>query len=72
MAIHNQVQLITYPDSLGGNLQTLNHVLDEHFSDIFKGGIHILPPFPPRATGALLRLLILRSSLHLAPGKILR
>ncbi|MCE3200003.1 alpha-amylase family glycosyl hydrolase [Paenibacillus sonchi] len=46
MAIHNQVQLITYPDSLGGSLQTLNRVLDEHFSDIFKGGIHILPPFP--------------------------
>lgn len=55
MAIHNQVQLITYPDSLGGNLQTLNHVLDEHFSDIFKGGIHILPRFPPLETGALLR-----------------
>lgn len=46
MAIHNQVQLITYPDSLGGNLQTLNQVLNEQFSDIFKGGIHILPPFP--------------------------
>ncbi|MEF2967425.1 sucrose phosphorylase [Paenibacillus sp. M1] len=46
MAIHNQVQLITYPDSLGGNLKALNRVLDEHFRDIFKGGIHILPPFP--------------------------
>ncbi|MBU5673669.1 sucrose phosphorylase [Paenibacillus brevis] len=46
MAVHNQVQLITYPDSLGGSLQTLRKVLDEHFHDIFKGGIHILPPFP--------------------------
>lgn len=46
MTIHNQVQLITYPDSLGGSLQTLNQVLNEHFADIFKGGIHILPPFP--------------------------
>jgi sucrose phosphorylase len=42
----NQVQLITYPDSLGGDLKSLNKVLLTYFSDIFKGGIHILPPFP--------------------------
>jgi sucrose 6(F)-phosphate phosphorylase len=46
MPVKNQVQLITYPDSLGGDLKSLNHVLLEHFSDIFKGGVHILPPFP--------------------------
>ena len=46
MAVKNQVQLITYPDSMGGDLKTLNEVLVKHFSDIFKGGIHILPPFP--------------------------
>ncbi|MDR4945219.1 sucrose phosphorylase [Neobacillus cucumis] len=46
MAVKNQVQLITYPDSLGGNLKKLNQVLLRHFSDIFKGGVHILPPFP--------------------------
>ncbi|WP_172254057.1 sucrose phosphorylase [Saccharibacillus deserti] len=46
MAINNQVQLITYPDSLGGDLKTLHHVLDRHFPDVFKGGLHILPPFP--------------------------
>jgi len=46
MAIKNQVQLITYPDSLGGDLKTLNKVLLKYFSDIFKGGVHILPPFP--------------------------
>ncbi|MDQ0972577.1 sucrose phosphorylase [Neobacillus niacini] len=46
MPLKNQVQLITYPDSLGGDLKTLNHVLLKHFQDIFKGGIHILPPFP--------------------------
>ncbi|MFX3624363.1 MAG: sucrose phosphorylase [Ectobacillus sp.] len=46
MAVKNQVQLITYPDSLGGDLKSLNHVLSNHFSDIFKGGVHILPPFP--------------------------
>ncbi len=46
MTVQNQVQLITYPDSLGGNLKALNEVLIEHFSDVFKGGVHILPPFP--------------------------
>ncbi|NOX17837.1 MAG: sucrose phosphorylase [Chlorobi bacterium] len=46
MEIQNKVQLITYPDSLGGNLQTLNDVLLKYFADIFEGGIHILPPFP--------------------------
>jgi sucrose 6(F)-phosphate phosphorylase len=46
VAVKNQVQLITYPDSLGGDLKALNQVLLEHFSDIFKGGVHILPPFP--------------------------
>ncbi|MEN8172967.1 MAG: sucrose phosphorylase [Chloroflexota bacterium] len=46
MVVKNQVQLITYPDSLGGNLKTLYTVLDSHFINIFKGGIHILPPFP--------------------------
>lgn len=46
MAVKNQVQLITYPDSLGGNLGTLDQLLLKHFADVFKGGIHILPPFP--------------------------
>lgn len=46
MPTKNQVQLITYPDSLGGDLKSLNRVLLTHFPDIFKGGIHILPPFP--------------------------
>lgn len=46
MGVKNQVQLITYPDSLGGDLKTLNEVLTTHFSDVFTGGIHILPPFP--------------------------
>jgi sucrose phosphorylase len=46
MTVKNNVQLITYPDSLGGDLKTLNKVLINYFSDIFKGGIHIIPPFP--------------------------
>lgn len=46
MAVKNKVQLITYPDSLGGDLRKLNNVLLKYFADTFKGGIHILPPFP--------------------------
>jgi len=46
MSVKNKVQLITYPDSLGGDLNALNLVLRKHFADIFEGGIHILPPFP--------------------------
>lgn len=46
MAVKNRVQLITYPDSLGGNLKNLHLVLEKHFPDLFAGGIHILPPYP--------------------------
>ncbi|AJH01919.1 sucrose phosphorylase [Clostridium beijerinckii] len=46
MSVKNKVQLITYPDSLGGDLKALNNILKKYFLDIFKGGIHILPPFP--------------------------
>jgi sucrose phosphorylase len=46
VTIKNKVQLITYPDSLGGDLKSLNHVLLKYFQGIFEGGIHILPPFP--------------------------
>lgn len=46
MVVQNQVQLITYPDSLGGDLKSLHCVLEKYFPDLFVGGIHILPPFP--------------------------
>ncbi|MEK5491764.1 sucrose phosphorylase [Paenibacillus sp. FSL R7-0297] len=46
MTLKNQVQLITYPDSLGGDLKQLHQVLRGPFADLFAGGIHILPPFP--------------------------
>lgn len=42
----NQVQLITYPDSLGGDLKSLQMVLEKYFPGLFAGGIHILPPYP--------------------------
>lgn len=46
MPVKNKVQLITYADSLGGDLKTLNSVLLKYFPDICSGGVHILPPFP--------------------------
>ncbi len=38
--------LITYPDSLGGDLRALHGVLNVQFKDWFAGGVHILPFFP--------------------------
>jgi sucrose 6(F)-phosphate phosphorylase len=49
MPIKNHVQLITYADSLGGDLKALDAVLRQQFSGLFKGGVHILPPFPSSA-----------------------
>lgn len=46
MGVKNQVQLITYPDSLGGDFKNLQHILDKYLPGLFTGGIHILPPFP--------------------------
>lgn len=44
----NQIQLLTYPDSLGGNLAELANLLEGELRSLF-GGIHILPPFPSSA-----------------------
>jgi sucrose phosphorylase len=46
MAFVNKTQLITYPDSLGGNLGSIRDVVSRFFSGCFPGGIHVLPPFP--------------------------
>lgn len=48
MELQNKVQLITYPDSLGGNLLTLHYVLRKYLSDAI-GGVHILPFYPSSA-----------------------
>lgn len=45
MSIPNKVQLITYADSMGGDLQALRRVLNTHFAGDFPV-LHILPPFP--------------------------
>ena len=38
-------QLLTYPDSLGGDLLSIARLLEGPFSGLFAG-VHILPPFP--------------------------
>ena len=43
--MRNAPQLMTYADSLGGNLATLGALLDGPLDGLF-GGIHVLPPFP--------------------------
>ena len=46
MPVKNKVQLISYPDSLGGDLPALHEVLGGPLDGVAEGGIHILPPFP--------------------------
>jgi sucrose 6(F)-phosphate phosphorylase len=41
-------QLITYPDSLGGDLQMLATVLAGPLMGVFSS-VHILPPYPSSA-----------------------
>ena len=38
-------QLLTYPDSLGGDLGSIRALLDGPLSGLF-GAVHVLPPFP--------------------------
>jgi glycosidase len=45
MSLTNQVQLITYADSLGSNLKELKTALNTDLKDLF-GGVHILPFYP--------------------------
>lgn len=43
-----RIMLITYADSLGGNLAALQRTLERHFKGVV-GGVHILPFFPSSA-----------------------
>ena len=43
--VHPRPQLLTYPDSLGGDLRALGDLLDGPLAGVFRG-VHILPPFP--------------------------
>jgi hypothetical protein len=48
MSLKNRVQLIVYPDSLGGDLVELHYVLRRYLSRAI-GGIHLLPFYPSSA-----------------------
>lgn len=48
MAVKNKIQLITYPDSLGGNLKHLKAISEKYLKNSISG-IHILPFFPSSA-----------------------
>jgi sucrose phosphorylase len=45
LGIPPRPQLLTYPDSLGGDLRSIGALLDGHLDGLFRG-VHILPPFP--------------------------
>ena len=45
MTLKNHVQLIVYPDSLGGDLVELHYVLRRYLSRAV-GGVHLLPFYP--------------------------
>lgn len=55
MTLKNQVQLITYPDSLGGDLKQLHQVLRGPFAGLFAGGFTSFRPSPLQGTAALRR-----------------
>jgi sucrose 6(F)-phosphate phosphorylase len=46
MTVNLRPHLITYPDSLGGDLAALRQLLAEPRFEQAFGGVHILPPFP--------------------------
>jgi sucrose phosphorylase len=48
MTLKNNVQLIVYPDSLGGDLIELHYVLRRYLSRAI-GGVHLLPFYPSSA-----------------------
>ncbi len=48
MSLRNQVQLISYPDSLGSNLTELHYVMRRYLRHAV-GGIHLLPFYPSSA-----------------------
>ena len=48
LGVDPRPQLLTYPDSLGGDLHALGDLLDGPLAGSFRG-VHVLPPFPSSA-----------------------
>lgn len=71
MPIKNKVMLITYPDSLGKNLQELSEVLENDLKGAV-GGIHLLPFFLQRVIAALHQLITRQLILNLVIGQMLK
>lgn len=69
MKLQNKVMLITYPDSLGNNLQDLNWVLNHYLKEAI-GGIHLLPFSHQLATEDSLLLIIKLLIQNLVTGKM--
>lgn len=46
--LENKIMLITYPDSIGENLNDLHTILNKYFKEAV-GGVHILPFYPSSA-----------------------
>lgn len=46
--LRNQVQFITYPDSLGGTLKDVHNFIEKYLHDSI-GGVHLLPFYPSSA-----------------------
>ena len=46
--LRNQVQLITYPDSLGGTIVDVSKFIDSYLDEVI-GGVHLLPFYPSSA-----------------------
>ena len=71
MKINDGVILITYPDSLGGNLKGLHRCMERYFGNVFTAFIY--SPFSLlRGTGGLPRYDMTRWIRPLEHGKILR
>lgn len=45
MKMNNKAMLITYADSMGGNLKELTQIINTYFNNAI-GGVHLLPFFP--------------------------
>jgi hypothetical protein len=46
--LRNQAQISAYPDSIGGNLDSLNDFVQKHLNGVV-GGVHVLPFYPSSA-----------------------
>lgn len=56
--VQNKIMLITYSDSMGGDLKELYEVLDTHYEGVI-GGVHLLPFYPSSGDRGLPSLIMI-------------